>query len=85
MSRDHTFSLISAIARLSRDARGASAALVAIALPVLIGFGALGAEAGSWYTLKLRSQYAADAAAISAAYEVLAKKNQCRQRSDTRG
>ena len=47
MSRDHTFSLISAIARLSRDARGASAALVAIALPVLIGFGALGAEAGS--------------------------------------
>ena len=74
MSRHHTLSLMTAITRLSRDARGASAAMVAIALPALIGFGALGAEAGLWYTLKLRSQYAADAAAISAAYEVLAEK-----------
>ena len=74
MSRDHTLSLRTAIARISRDTRGASAAMVAIALPSLIGFGALGTEAGLWYTLKLRSQYAADAAAISAAYEVLAAK-----------
>jgi hypothetical protein len=74
MSRDHTFSLMTSITRLPHDARGASAAMVAITLPALIGFGALGAEAGLWYTLKLRSQYAADAAAISAAYEVLAEK-----------
>ena len=74
MSRDHTFSLISAIARLLHDARGASAAMVAIAIPALIGFGALGAEAGLWYTLKLRSQSAADAAAMSVAYQVLAGK-----------
>jgi Flp pilus assembly protein TadG len=74
MSRHHTLSLMTAITRLPRDARGASAAMVAIALPALIGFGALGAEAGLWYTLKLRSQYASDAAAISAAYEALADK-----------
>jgi len=61
-----------AIARIFRDTRGASATIVAIALPVLIGFGALGAETGVWFTFKLRSQSAADAAALAAAYEVIA-------------
>jgi len=61
-----------AIARIFRDTRGASATIVAIALPVLIGFGALGAETGVWFTLKLRNQSAADAAALAAAYEVIA-------------
>jgi len=51
---------------------GASATIVAIAFPVLIGFGALGAETGVWFTFKLRSQSAADAAALAAAYEVIA-------------
>lgn len=65
-------SLVSKITRIWRDLDGASAMLVAIALPVLIGFGALGAEAGVWFTFKLRNQSAADSAAIAAAYEVIA-------------
>jgi Flp pilus assembly protein TadG len=67
-------SWLAAAERILRDNRGVSAAIVAIALPVLIGFGALGAETGAWYSTKLRNQSAADAAAISAAYEVLARK-----------
>src|SRR5262249_19583577 len=46
--------------------------MVAISLTVVIGFGALGAETGMWYAIKRQNQSAADAAAISAAYEVLA-------------
>ncbi|MBV8131817.1 MAG: hypothetical protein JO282_04815 [Alphaproteobacteria bacterium] len=67
-------SLFAAIARIFDDNRGTSAALVAIALPVLIGFGALGAETGVWFTIKLQNQSGADAAAISAAYELIAGK-----------
>jgi hypothetical protein len=65
-------SLPGAIARIFHDNSGASATLVAIALPALIGFGALGAETGVWFTIKLQNQSAADAAAISAAYEIIA-------------
>jgi Flp pilus assembly protein TadG len=75
MSRDVAGSLCSVIARALQDKRGASAAMVAIALPVLIGFGALGAETGLWYTIKRQNQSAADAAAISAAYQVIAGKS----------
>jgi Flp pilus assembly protein TadG len=64
--------LRSAIARLYRDERGVSAVMVAISLTVLIGFAALGVETGLWYAIKRQNQSAADAAAISAAYEVLA-------------
>jgi hypothetical protein len=67
-------SLLGAIAPILGDDRGVSAAIVAIALPALIGFGALGVETGAWFTTKLRNQSAADAAAISAGYEVLAGK-----------
>ena len=74
MAQDWVGSLLSAIARCSHDTCGASAMVVAIAVPGLIGFGALGAETGLWYTIKLRNQSAADAAAISAAYEVIAGK-----------
>lgn len=66
--------LIRAVAPLCRDKSGASATIVAIALPALIGFGALGTEAGLWFTIKLRNQSAADAAAIAAADEVIAGK-----------
>ena len=45
--------------------------MIAFALPALIGFGALGAETGLWYALKARNQSAADAAALSAAHEVI--------------
>jgi hypothetical protein len=67
-------SLLRATAPILHDDRGVSAAIVAIALPSLIGFGALGVETGAWFTTKLRNQSAADAAAISAAYEVIAGK-----------
>jgi Flp pilus assembly protein TadG len=62
----------SAIARLRQDERGVSAIMVAISLTVLVGFAALGVETGLWYAIKRQNQSAADAAAISAAYEVLA-------------
>src|SRR5262245_53976480 len=64
--------LFGTIARFFSEQQGASAIIVALALPGLIGFGALGAETGVWFTIKLQTQSAADAAAISAAYEVIA-------------
>jgi Flp pilus assembly protein TadG len=67
-------SLSTSVGRVRHDDRGVSATIVAIALPVIIGFGALGAETGVWFTIKMRNQSAADAAAISAAYEVIAGK-----------
>ena len=66
--------MFSAIARILHDKSGASATMVAIAVPGLIGFGTLGAETGVWFTLKLQNQSAADAAAVSATYEVTAGK-----------
>jgi hypothetical protein len=63
--------LLSVATRIFRDTSGASAIMMAIALPALIGFGALGAETGAWFTIKLRTQSAADAAAIAAAYAVI--------------
>ena len=67
-------SLFRAIAVFLQDQRGASAMIVAIAQPALVGFGALGAETGLWFTIKLHNQSAVDAAAISAAFEVIAGK-----------
>ncbi len=48
--------------------------VLAISLTALIGFVALGAEAGLWYSIKRQNQSAADAAAIAVAYEILAEK-----------
>src|SRR5439155_23201375 len=62
------------IIRFLRDNRGATAAMVAAALPVLIGFETLGVETGLWYLIKRQSQSAADAAAIAAAHAVIAGK-----------
>ena len=67
-------SLFGAITRIFPDQRGASATFAAIVMPALIGFGALGVETGVWFTIKLQNQSAADAAALSAAYEVIAGK-----------
>src|SRR5690242_8781161 len=61
-----------AFAQLFGDQSGASATVIAIALPALMGFAALGAETGLWFTIKLQNQSAADAAALSAAYEIIA-------------
>src|SRR5215471_16952718 len=56
--------------RFVHDRRGVTAVFVALAATVLIGFVGLGAETGLWYALKRQDQSAADAAAISGAYEV---------------
>jgi len=67
-------SLFGAITRIFSEQKGASATFAAIVMPALIGFGALGVETGVWFTIKLQNQSAADAAALSAAYEVIAGK-----------
>src|SRR5215472_11231359 len=56
--------------RFVHDRRGVTAVFVALAATVLIGFVGLGAETGLWYALKRQDQSAADAAAISGAYEI---------------
>src|SRR5499433_3998033 len=58
--------------RLLSDTRGAAVVLVALGFTVLIGFVALGVETGLWYAVKRQDQSAADAAALSGAYEVAA-------------
>jgi hypothetical protein len=75
VSTDLVRSFCGAIARIFRDTTGATAAIVAIGLPGLIGMSALGVETGVWFAIKLQNQSAADAAAISAAYEVIAGKS----------
>ena len=74
MSPDFVRALRSAIAHIFFDQTGATATLVAVALPCLIGMSALGIETGVWFAVKLQGQSAADSAAISAAYEVIAGK-----------
>src|SRR6516164_8839918 len=64
--------LRSAMRQVWRDERGVSAIMVALSLTVLVGFAGLGVETGLWYSIKRQNQSAADAAALSAAYEILA-------------
>jgi uncharacterized membrane protein len=61
-----------AFLRLRRDDRGVTAVLVALTLAALIGFTALGVETGLWYVIKRQNQSAADVAALSGAFELLA-------------
>ena len=58
--------------RLASDTRGATLALVAAAISALIGFTGLGVETGLWYAMKRQNQSAADVAALSGAFELLA-------------
>src|ERR1700719_783063 len=74
MSADSVRALRSAIAGIFFDQTGATATIVAIALPCLIGMSALGIETGVWFAVKLQNQSAADSAAIAVAYEVIAGK-----------
>ena len=62
------------VSRLFHDSSGASAMMLAVVLPSMIGFSALAVETGMWYAIKTQNQSAADAAAISAAYQVIAGK-----------
>src|SRR5215471_17115032 len=57
--------------RLFHDKRGLSAVTVAVSMPVLFGVAGLGVDTGLWYVMKRQNQSAADAAALSAAYEVI--------------
>src|SRR5258708_1729882 len=74
MRHDRRRLLTQAIVQFWRDRRGATIAIVAITLPVLIGFGALGTETGLWYAIKRHDQSAADFAALSGAMELAAGK-----------
>src|SRR6516165_3967161 len=75
-------SLGSAMRNLLRCRRGSTAFVTVVALVPLIGFVALGAEAGSWYVTKRHAQNAADSAAMSGA---LAIANSDSQPYDYRG
>jgi Flp pilus assembly protein TadG len=72
MPRNFERLLRSAIVRVWRDERGVSAVVLALGITALVGVAGLGVETGLWYSIKRQNQSAADAAAISAAYEVLA-------------
>ncbi len=52
------------------DRRGVIAVMLALTLPIMIGFIGLGVEVGMWFMFKRDLQNAADAAAIGGAYEV---------------
>ena len=58
------------LAGLARDRRGALAVMLALMLPVMLGFVGLGVEVGFWYQARRDLQSAADAAAIGGAYDV---------------
>jgi Flp pilus assembly protein TadG len=72
-SRKMTMSAISrSLLHLRRDQRGIAAVTLAVTLPLLLAFGALAINSGLWFTIKRENQSAADAAALSAAYELMA-------------
>jgi Putative Flp pilus-assembly TadE/G-like len=58
--------------QLWHDRRGATAMIIAVSLPILLAITGLGIDAGWWYAIRRQNQSAADAAALSAAYEVAA-------------
>lgn len=64
-----------AVYRLIRNNRGATAAIFAIAMPVLVGMGALAVDVGLWNVQKRQAQGAADQAAYSAAIAAKASGN----------
>jgi Flp pilus assembly protein TadG len=57
------------LTRLAAETAGGTGVVFALALPVVLGATGLGIETGLWYVEKQRLQLAADAAALSAAYE----------------
>lgn len=58
-----------------RSEAGATAAYFAILAPVLIGFAALGGEAGLWLVTKSKLQHITDTAALSAATRAISTPN----------
>lgn len=66
----------SALKRLRRDRRGATAVAFGLLLPAVVGFAGLGVETGLWYAIKRDNQSAADAGALSGALTIAAGWNQ---------
>jgi Flp pilus assembly protein TadG len=60
-----------ALRRLCHDRGAATAIIVAITVPIMAAIAGLGVDIGWWFTVKRQNQSAADAAALSAAYEVM--------------
>ena len=58
--------------RLAADQRGAVAVMLALMLPVVVGVAALAVETGLWFSERRDLQNAADAAALSGAFELTA-------------
>ena len=56
------------LASPGRDCGGGAVSLVAIALPVMLGFAGLGLDVSNWFSQRRLVQEVADAAAISATY-----------------
>ncbi len=67
--------IFSSIRRFHKETGGAIAIVTALSLPVVVGFVGLGVEVGLWFHAKRGLQSAADAAALSGAYERLAGNN----------
>ena len=57
--------------RLWRDDRGATLVLMALTTTVLLAITGFAVDVGWWYTIQRQNQSAADAGALSAAYELL--------------
>lgn len=67
-----------------RDNRGATAAIFAISMPLLLGMGALAVDVGIWNVQKRQAQGAADQAAFSAAVSSKAGNNTAKVTTDAR-
>lgn len=70
--------------RFASDRRGATAAIFAIAMPALVGMGALAVDVGIWNVQKRQAQGAADQAAYSAAVSSKAGSNTASVTTDAR-
>ncbi len=62
--------VLSFIKRLKRDQRGAAAMMIALGLPMILGFGAVAVDAGSIYLTTRHLQGVADMAALAAANDL---------------
>lgn len=68
-------SIASRLGRFRRDETGASAVVMAVALPLLAGALFMGVEAGHWRQANAKLQAAADEAAMAAAREFIASSD----------
>ena len=60
----------STLRKFSRDTRGTIIIMLALAMPLLVGFLGLAVDVTNWYLSKREAQTAADAAALAGAYQL---------------